>query len=187
MAKTRFPVLTPEAMTDEQREVAEAITSGPRGLPLRGPFNAMLRSPKLCDLVQRLGVYVRFSGSIPASLSELAICVVGRKWRAQYMFHSHRRIGIEAGLNPAVPDAIAAGHRPEELRDDEAEVYDFVSELLNTGQVSDACYAPVLERFGERGIVDLVGVVGYFSLASLMLNVAQVRLPEGVKPPLKAL
>ena len=94
MPEPRFPVLTPETMTDEQRTVAEAIQSGPRGSGLRGPFNALLRSPQLCDLVQRVGAYVRFSSSIPAPLNELAICMAGRKWGAQYEFYAHRRLGM---------------------------------------------------------------------------------------------
>ncbi len=187
MPETRFPPLSPEQMSDEQRDVVEAIQSGPRGSGLRGPFNALLRSPVLCDLVQRVGAYVRFSTSLPASLNEFAICMAGRKWGAQYEFYAHRRLGIEAGLSPTLLDAIAAGQRPAEMNADEAIVYDFVSELLSTGQVSDTSYGPALERFGERGIMDLVGAVGYYSLVSMVLNVAQVPLPEGEAPPLKPL
>src|SRR3978361_114644 len=102
MSETRFPTLTPEQLTDEQRAVADAIQSGPRGGGLRGPFNALLRSPVLCDLVQRVGAYVRFGSSIPAPLNELAICMAGRKWGAQYEFYAHRRLGIDAGLNTAI-------------------------------------------------------------------------------------
>lgn len=187
MSETRFPVLTPETMTDEQRTVAEAIQSGPRGAGLRGPFNALLRSPQLCDLVQRVGAYVRFGSSIPAPLNELAICMAGRKWGAQYEFYAHRRLGIDAGLNPAILDAVAEGRRPADLSADETLVYEFVSALLGTGHVPDEKYNPVLERFGERGICDLVGAVGYYSLVSMVLNVAQVPLPEGETPPLKPL
>ena len=103
MPETRFPPLTPEAMTDEQRSVVDAIQSGPRGAGLRGPFNALLRSPQLCDLVQRVGAYVRFGTSLPAALNELAICMAGRKWGAQYEFYAHRRLGIEAGVEPCNP------------------------------------------------------------------------------------
>lgn len=187
MPDTRFPVLTPETMTDEQRAVADAIQSGPRGAGLRGPFNALMRSPQLCDLVQRVGAYVRFSSSIAAPLNELAICMAGRKWGAQYEFYAHRRLGIDAGLNPAILDAVADGRRPGDMSGDESLVYDFVSELLSTGQVSDGTYEAAMDRFGERGIMDLVGAVGYYSLVSMVLNVAQVPLPEGETPPLKPL
>jgi 4-carboxymuconolactone decarboxylase len=187
MSETRFPPLTDEQMTDEQRAVVEAIQSGPRGAGLRGPFNALLRSPALCDLVQRVGAYVRFGTSLPAPLNELAICMAGRKWGAQYEFYAHRRIGIDAGLNPSILDAIAAGRRPDEMSHDETTVYEFVTDLLSTGQVSDARYGAMLDRFGERGVMDLVGGVGYYSLVSMVLNVAQVPLPEGETPPLKPL
>src|ERR1700735_5114804 len=149
MSKRRFPELTPETMTDEQRQVAEAIQAGPRGAGLRGPFNALMRSPQLCDLVQRVGAYVRFSSSIPAPLNELAICMAGRKWGAQYEFFAHRRIGIEAGLDPAILDAIAIGQRPPQMSHDETIVYEFVTDLLSTGQVSDRRYGAAVDRFGE--------------------------------------
>jgi 4-carboxymuconolactone decarboxylase len=187
MSATRFPPLTPDEMTDEQRAVVDAIQSGPRGAGLRGPFNALLRSPALCDLVQRVGAYVRFGSSIPAPLNELAICMAGRKWGAQYEFYAHRRLGIEAGLNPSILDAVAAGRRPSEMGGDETLVYDFVGDLLSTGAVGDSAYGAVLERFGERGVMDLVGAVGYYSLVSMVLNVAQVPLPQGETPPLKPL
>ncbi|HEY4040995.1 MAG TPA: carboxymuconolactone decarboxylase family protein [Rhodopila sp.] len=187
MSQTRFPTLAPEQMTDEQRAVVDAIQSGPRGAGLRGPFNALLRSPTLCDLVQRVGAYVRFGSSIPAPLNELAICMSGRKWGAQYEFFAHRRIGIEAGLNPAVLDAIALGQRPADMSGDETIVYEFVSDLLSSGRVSDHHYDAAMDRFGERGIMDLVGAVGYYSLVSMVLNVAEVPLPEGEAPPLKPL
>jgi 4-carboxymuconolactone decarboxylase len=187
MSETRFPPLTSDEMTDEQRAVVDAIQSGPRGAGLRGPFNALVRSPVLCDLVQRVGAYVRFGSSIPAPLNELAICMAGRKWGAQYEFYAHRRLGIDAGLNPAILDAVALGHRPADMGGDETLVYDLVSDLLSTGAVSDAHYGAVMGRFGERGIMDLIGAVGYYSLVSMVLNVARVPLPEGETPPLKPL
>lgn len=183
----RFETLTPETMTPEQRTVADSIQSGPRGAGLRGPFNALLRSPELCDLVQRVGAYVRYKSALPAALNEMAICMAGRKWTAQYEFYAHRRLALEAGLDPAILDAIAAGTRPAKLSADEATVYDFASELLGIGQVSDASYSGVKDRFGERGVMDLVGAVGYYSLVSMVLNVDRVPLPAGVEPPLKPL
>ena len=185
MSEGRFSTLTADTMTPEQKKVADAIQSGPRGAGLRGPFNALLRSPELCDLVQRVGAFVRFGSSIPAPLNELAIIMAGRKWTAQYEFYAHRRLAIEAGLKPAIADAVAANRRPEGMADDEAAVYDFAAELLGTGQVSDANFQRVKDRFGERGVVDLVGAIGYYSLVSMTLNVARVPLPAGVEPLLK--
>src|SRR5271156_2620759 len=140
MSERRFKELPPAPMSPEQKKVADAIQSGPRGAGLRGPFNALLRSPDLCDLVQRVGAYVRFNSVLPAALNEMAICMAGRKWTAQYEFYAHRRLALDAGVDAAILDALAAGTRPAKLSGDEAAVYDFASELLGTGQVSDAIY-----------------------------------------------
>lgn len=187
MTDGRFAELTPATMTPGQQEVAAAIQSGPRGTGLRGPFNALLRSPELANHVQKVGEYIRFKSSIPAPLNELAILVAGRRWTAQYEFYAHRRLAIEAGLKPEIADAIAAGRRPEAMHGDETIVYEFATELLRHGEVGDATYQWTLDRFGERGVVDLVGAVGYYSLVSLVLNVARVPLPPGETPPLKKL
>lgn len=187
MDERRFETLTPETMTPEQTRVADAIQAGPRGAGLHGPFNALLRSPELCDLVQRVGAYVRYRSSIPPPLNEMAICMAGRRWTAQYEFYAHRRLALEAGLAPAILDAIAAGKRPATLSADEAAIYDFVFTLLETGQVSDADFTRVRDRFGDHGVVDLIGAVGYYSLVSMVLNVDRVPLPPGEAPPLKPL
>lgn len=187
MAQRRLEELTSETMTAEQRRVADAIQSGPRGAGLRGPFNALLRSPELADAVQKVGEYVRFKSSIPPRLNELAIIIAGRRWTAQYEFYAHRQLALRAGLKAEIADAIAEGRRPTGMDADETIVYDFATELLNTGQVSDATYHRTLARFSERGVIDLVGAVGYYSMVSLVLNVAQVPLPEGENLPLKPL
>jgi 4-carboxymuconolactone decarboxylase len=183
----RFPQLEPSQYTPRQKEVADAIQSGPRGGGLRGPFNALLRSPELCDLVQRVGAYVRYGSSIPQDLNELAICMAGRKWTAQYEFYAHRKLGIAAGLKPAILDAVADGTTPANMSGDETMVYNFVTALLSNGSVPDAQYQPVLDRFGENGVMDLVGAVGYYSIVSMVLNVADVHLPAGEPKPLKPL
>ena len=187
MAAQRFPQLSPADLTPEQKTVADAIQSGPRGGGLRGPFNALLRSPDLCDLVQRVGAYVRYASSIPPDLNELAICMAGRKWTAQYEFYAHRKLGIDAGLPAAVLDAVANGTTPTNMSADVALVYNFVTALLGTGSVPDAQYQPVADRFGEPGVMDLVGAIGYYSLVSMVLNVADVQLPAGEPKPLKPL
>ena len=183
----RLPQIPADQLTAEQKKVLDDIQSGPRGAGVRGPFNALLRSPQLCDLVQRVGAYVRYGTSLPQSLNELAICMAGRKWTAQYEFYAHRRLGIQAGLKPAILDAVAAGRRPDGMNADEAAVYDFATELLSNGHVSDARYDAVKAKFGERGVMDLVGALGYYSLVSMVLNVAQVPLPPGEAAPLKPL
>src|SRR6201996_5989187 len=106
MSERRFKELTPETMSADQKKVADAIQAGPRGAGVRGPFNALLRSPELCDLVQRVGAYVRYGTSLPGKLNELAICMAGRKWTAQYEFYAHRKLAIQAGLKQEIADAV---------------------------------------------------------------------------------
>ncbi len=179
----RLPPLPPERMTPRQREVAEAIAGGPRG-GLRGPFHAWLRSPEVAYRFQRVGEYVSFNSSIPPALNELAILVTAREWTAQFEWHAHHALAMKAGLPPAVAEAIARGERPEGMDADQRAVHDFASELHRERSVSDATYAAVVERFGERGLVDLVATCGYYVAVAMTLNVARVPLPDGVPPPL---
>jgi 4-carboxymuconolactone decarboxylase len=139
------------------------------------------------DLAQKLGAQLRFHTSIPNRLNEMAILMTARFWTSQYEWASHRRNALKAGLNPAVIDAIAAGKRPDSMKPDEEAIYNFSSELLNTRQVSDASFKGVVDKFGERGAVDLTGVMGYYCIVSMMLNIDRYPLPEGDKPELKAL
>ena len=182
----RFPPLEMDAMTPAQRQVAEAIASGPRG-GLRGPFQAWLRSPDLADRLQKVGEYLRFSSTVPRRLNELAILITARAWDAQYEWYAHHRMAMEAGLDPAAAAAVAEGRRPASMQADEAVVYDFCTELRATRNVSDATLAAALELLGEQGVIDLIAVGGYYDVVSMTLNVAEVPLPDGVPLPLKPL
>jgi 4-carboxymuconolactone decarboxylase len=186
MTTQRFTPLTPETMTPDQKRVADNIMSGPRQ-GMRGPFNALLRSPELADHAQKLGAYVRFNTSIPPRLNELAILLTARHWTAQYEWYAHRRLAMQAGLSAEIADAIAQGKRPAAMGPEETIVYDFGHELIETGQVSDANHKAVVDKFGERGAIDLIGVMGYYSLVAMVLNVDRVPIPEGGKPPLASL
>jgi pimeloyl-ACP methyl ester carboxylesterase/alkylhydroperoxidase family enzyme len=184
----RFAPLSDQDMTPEQRRVANAVASGPRGA-LRGPFHALLRSPELADRVRRLGDFVRFESAFPAPLRELAILLVARFWSAHYEWNAHRKHAVAAGLDPAIPAAIETGRRPAALSPDEALVYDLVSELLTDKDISDATYEAATSRFGERAVVELIGTAGYYGVVSLVLNAARVPVPEGGTrlPPLEAI
>jgi len=184
MTAARFAPLDESAMTPAQRKVREAIASGPRG-GVRGPFNALLRSPELAERAQKLGEYVRFGSSLPAKLNELAILVTARCWNAQYEWYAHHRMAMQAGLDPAIAASIAARRRPEGMTAEEAAVHDFALELHERRSVGDETYARALACFGEQGVVDLVGACGYYTLVSMVLNVDRHPLPEGVDPPLK--
>jgi len=179
----RLAPLDMATLTPEQKAVADAIMAGPRG-GLRGPFEPWLRSPALADRAQKLGEYCRFNNSLPKDLSELAILLIGRHFKAQYEFWAHARLAREAGLAGPIVEAIRTRQAPPFTRDVERAVHDFVVEYLDTNRVSDANYKRVVDGFGEQGAVDLVGVCGYYMLVSMTLNVFDMRLPPGEPDPL---
>lgn len=181
MTGTRFKPITAGDMDAAQQRVAQALTQGPRG-GVRGPFPTLLRIPELADRVRVLGDFVRFEGSLPGSLRELAVLVVARFWSAQYEWHAHARHAAKAGIDPSVPEAIAKGQRPAKLSPDEALVYDVCTELLHDRDVSDATYAAAIARFGENTLIELVCLVGYYGFVSLILNVNRTPIPEGAAP-----
>jgi 4-carboxymuconolactone decarboxylase len=170
-------------ISPEQKKVADAIVSGPRG-GLRGPFEPWLRSPVLADRAQKLGEYCRFNNSLPRDLSELAICLIGRHFKAQFEFYAHARLAKEAGLSADIVEAIRVRATPPFKRDVEKVVYDFVTEYLDTNRVAASNYKRAVDAFGEQGVVDLVGVCGYYMLVSMTLNVFEVPLPPGEPEPL---
>jgi 4-carboxymuconolactone decarboxylase len=182
----RFPALTYDTMTPEQRTMADHVLGGERS-SLDGPFNVMLRSPGVGDAAQNLGAQVRFHSSIPRKLNEFAILITGRHWTAQYEWYAHHKAALTAGLNPALIDAVATGKRPAAMQPDEEAVYNFCTELLDKKQVSDAVFQAAKDKFGERGVVDLITVVSYYQLVSALLNVDRYPLPEGAQPELKPL
>jgi len=182
----RFKPLTYETMTPEQKQLTDHILNSERK-SMGGPFNALLRSPEMGDLAQQLGAHIRFKTSLPHRLNEMAIIMTARLWTAQYEWYVHKNLALEAGLNPAVADAIAEGKRPASMKPDEEAIYNFCTELLNTRQVSDATFQAAVKAFGERGVVDLIGATGYYQLVSALLNVDRYPLPPGVRPELKPL
>jgi 4-carboxymuconolactone decarboxylase len=181
MTSPRFKPIAPEQMTAAQQRVAQALTQGPRG-GVRGPFPALLRIPEFADRVRVLGDYVRFEGSLPSPLRELAILVVARFWSAQYEWYAHRQHAVKAGLDPSIPEAIAQGKRPPRLSGDETLVYDLCSELLYDRDVGDATFDAAVERFGETTVLELVGLAAYYGFVSLILNVNRTPIPEGATP-----
>ena len=180
----RFKPLTYEQMTPEQKTMADHVLAGERG-SMNGPYNVFLRSPEMGDLAQQYGAYTRFHSSISNKLNEFAILITGRFWNSQYEWYAHHKYALQAGLSPAVIDAVATGKRPASMQPDEEVVYNFCTELLNTRQVSDATFKAAVDKLGERGVVDLIGVMGYYHLVSMVLNVDRYPLPEGAQPELK--
>jgi len=180
----RFSELAPADMSAEQKRAYDAIVGGPRG-GARGPFSALLRSPELADHAQKLGAYVRFGSSLPRALNELAILVTARHWTAQFEWWAHARLAAEAGLNPKFIEEIRHSRKPAGMNPDETAVYEFAAELHEKKRVSDAAFEAVKRRFGERGVIDLIGACGYYTLVSMVLNVERHPLPAGEEHPLK--
>ena len=182
---TRLESLSPEDMNESQLAVWGEIRSGPRGASPHGPFMAWLQSPQLADRAQKLGEYLRFNAQMDKRLSELAILTVARHWTAQYEWFAHKKFALDAGLAEDIIDSIQDHERPNFVKDDEAAIYDFSIELQNAHKVSDDKYQGVVQHVGSAGAVDLVGLLGYYTLVSMTLNVYKVKLPNGVPDPLR--
>jgi 4-carboxymuconolactone decarboxylase len=173
-----------DKMSPAQRAVADAIMSGPRK-SIGGPFNAWLRSPELGNRLQKVGEYLRFNTSLDKRVNEMAILMTAQAWGSQYEWYAHAPLALKAGLDPAIVAAIGAGRKPEKMKDDEAIVWEFTTQLRRDHGIDDAIYAKALEKFGEQGIVDLVAVNGYYDTVSMTLNVARVAPPAGEEMPFK--
>jgi 4-carboxymuconolactone decarboxylase len=184
LAGDRFRPLTYDEMNAEQRAVIEHLMTGERA-STGGPFNVLLRSPQMGDVAQQLGAQVRFHSSLPNRLKEMAILIVARHWTSQYEWYAHKRLALEAGLQPDVVAAIASRQPPAGLDAAQKAVYDFEHELLDTHQVSDAVFRAAVAALGERGVVDLIGLMGYYHLVSMALNVDRYPLPAGAAPELR--
>jgi 4-carboxymuconolactone decarboxylase len=184
----RFAPLTWETMSPEQVAMADSVMAGKRG-SMQGPYNVLMRSPALGNLAQQFGEHTRFNSSLPLAMNELVILLVARTWTSQFVWWAHKRIALDAGLDADLVDAIATGHVPEGLAQSSevAAVYRFCHELLQKKQVSDATYAALVTHYGERGVVDVMGTISYYTLVSMSLNVDQYPLPEGAQPELKTL
>jgi 4-carboxymuconolactone decarboxylase len=178
----RFAPLTWERLTPQQKTMVNDVLAGTR-TSLGGPFNALLRSPEMGNLSQKLGEYVRFRSSVPARLNEMAILLTARWWSSQYEWHAHKPLALKAGLSPAVIDDIQAGRRPAAMQADETVIYDFSAELRERRRVSDATFKAAVNLLGEQGVMDLIAAMGYYDLVSMVLNVDRYPLPDGAAVP----
>jgi 4-carboxymuconolactone decarboxylase len=172
MPADRLPPIQPEHWTAAQRKEAEAMVAGPRGAVL-APFIALMRSPELMGHVQRMGEYLRFRSTIGVRLTELAILVTASEWRQAVEWAIHAPIAEREGVAPATIAALSRRERPAVLADDEAAVYDICIELHRERQVSDATWARAVAQFGEAGVVDLIGINGYYALLAMVMNAAR--------------
>lgn len=181
----RMPPIIPEKMNAEQRQAYEALASGPRG-GVQGPFIPLLRSPELMNRLQRVGEYLRFDSSLDVRLSEFAILLVARRWSQRFEWSVHYPLAARAGIPIAVLDALAEGRRPVGLSSPEETIYDLCDELFRTAGVSDSTYDRAIEHLGEKGVIDLLGMIGYFTTVSFIMNVAHTPVRDPEVNPLRA-
>lgn len=172
-------------LTPKQRELMASIQASRGRQTLGGPFGVMLHAPDYGDLAQKLGAHCRYKTAIPPRLSEFTILVIGRLWRSQYEFWVHAPIAEKAGVPKQTIADLRAGRRPKKLSKDERAIYDFAAELHKTRRVSDKTYAKVHALFGDAGMVEFAGILGYYTLVALTLNVFHVPLPEGETLPFR--
>jgi 4-carboxymuconolactone decarboxylase len=180
--EARLPPIPPEKMTEAQKKAVVEFEAA-RGA-LTGPWAVMLRSPDMINRARGLSDYLRFKSSLPPRLSELVILITAREWTSQYEWNAHQPLAMKGGLKPEIARAIAEGRRPETMAADEAALYDFCTELHRHRSVSDATYARALAAFGEQGIVDAIGLSGWYTLVAMVLNTARTPLPAGASPQL---
>lgn len=185
---TRFAPLTPEQLTPPQKAWADEIAVPPRNAKFTNPpYRAYIRNPDLAPRLSALSDYLRWKTSLPPRLSELAILITARQWTAQYEWFAHYPLAMKAGLDPEVARGIANGVRPEKMKDDEAALYDLATALYRDKKVSDPVYKAALDKFGERGIMDVIGIIGYYDLVSMTLITMQAGAPNDSVPPLPVL
>jgi 4-carboxymuconolactone decarboxylase len=184
MAQDRMPPIPAEKQTADQRKAAEAFHAN-RKQDVFGPFVPLLRSPEVMLRTMALGDHLRYRTVFPTKLNEFIILITARHFTQQYEWYVHHPIALKEGLNREIVDAVADGRRPSGMPADEDLIYDFCTELLRNYSVSDATYARSIARFGEKGTIEMVGVVGYYTFQSMVLNTARTPVPsgtEGLKP-----
>jgi len=183
-AQDRMPAIPADKLTEAQKKAAEAFAEG-RGYAVRGPFVPLIRSPEVMLRAKAMGDYLRFKSALPPRINEMVIIITAREWTQNYEWNSHQPAALKAGLRREIADAIADGRRPTGMAEDEDVAYEMATEILRQKRVSDATYARAVSKFGEQGVIDLLGVVGYYNFLAIVLNAARTPLPEGVPEPLK--
>ena len=181
----RLPAIAAERLTPAQQALVDSIRSGPRGqaTQIRGPFAVFLHSPDYGQLAQQLGGYCRLKTRVPPRLSEVAILLTAKLWRAQYEWYAHVPHAERAGVTPNTIRALRSGRMPKSAPKDERAVYDFIRELYRRKRVTDKTYARLHSLLGDAGMVEFVGILGYYVLIAMSLNVFRMGPPEGEPLP----
>ncbi|HEX4598788.1 MAG TPA: carboxymuconolactone decarboxylase family protein [Burkholderiaceae bacterium] len=180
-AQQRLPTIPPAQYSDEQKKAADEFLAA-RKMPLFGPFEPMMHSPQLMNQARAMGDYLRYHAAIGEPLSEFAILVIAREWSQDYEWFVHYPLALKAGVKPEMAQAIAEGRRPPEMSEDQDTVYSFLTELSRNKQVSNPTFNRALGRFGSKGVVDLTGLSGYYTLLAMQLNVARYPIPKDARP-----
>jgi 4-carboxymuconolactone decarboxylase len=180
----RFPPLTLDQLDAKQKPLGEQIMKV-SSIGIAGPYNPMLRSPVLGQRLFDLFHYLRWETSVPIRLNEFAIIIIARQWRSQVEWYAHAPLAAKAGLSPEIIAELKAGKRPSSMAEDEAVVYDFVSELTTTRKISDPTFARARKVFSDQQIVDLTGVAGNYIMVAMLLAMAEETVPAGKEPPFK--
>jgi len=182
-AEERLPTIPPAQYSEEQKQAAADFEAA-RKVPVFGPFEPMMYSPQVMSQARAMGDYLRYKSAIGNTLSELAILITANEWTQDYEWAVHYPIALKAGIRKEVADDIAAGRRPSAMSPDEETVFDFTSELLRNKHVSDATFERAKSRFRTKGVVDMTGIVGYYTFLAMQLNVAQYQVAtDGKKLP----
>jgi 4-carboxymuconolactone decarboxylase len=180
----RFPQLTMEQLNEAQKSLGEQVMKV-SSVGLAGPYNPMMRSPVLGQRLFDLFHYLRWETSVPTKLNEFAILIIGRQWRSQVEWYAHAPLAQKAGLAPEIIAELKASKRPSGMAEDEATVYDFVTELTTTQKISDETYARAKKIFNDQQIVDLTSVAGTYVSIAMMLAMAEESTPPGKEAPFK--
>ncbi len=183
-AQDRMPPIPADKLTDAQKKAAETFAEG-RGYAIRGPFVPLIRSPEVMLRAKAMGDHLRFKSTLGPRLNEMVILITAREWSQQYEWQAHHPIALKEGLRREIADAIADGRRPAGMAEDEEAAYDMATEILRMKRVSDATYRRAVARFGEEGVIDLLGVTGYYTFLAIVMNATRTALPENMAEPLK--
>ncbi len=183
-AQDRMPPIPADKLTDAQKKAAEAFAQG-RGYQIRGPFVPLIRSPEVMLRAKAMGDYLRFKSALEPRINEMVIIITAREWTQQYEWQAHHPAALKAGLRREIADAIADGRRPTGMAEDEEIAYDTATEILRLRRVSDPTYRRAVAKFGEQGVIDLLGVVGYYNFLAIVMNATRTALPENVPEPLR--
>ncbi len=185
-AQDRMPPIPSDKLTDAQKQAVAEFRAA-RSADISGPFVPLLRSPEVMNRARAMGDYLRYKSALPPRLSEFVILLTARRWTQQYEWNAHRALALQGGLRAEIVQAIADGRRPEKMAADEDVVYTFCDELAKTQGVSDATYGRAVAALGEQGVIDTLGLTGYYTMLAMVLNTARTPLPPGTTPGLKPL